>query len=53
MATIDVGVDKFNDDYVHTQEAGRRHPGEDGDDQHRGRVHPRHQALVDIKLLSF
>ena len=52
--TIDVGVDKFKDDYiVHGQEAGRRHPGEDCDDQHWGRVHPRHQALVGIKQLSF
>ena len=33
----------IDDKYV--QEAGPRHPGEDGDDQHRRRLHPRHQAL--------
>ena len=32
----------------HEQEAGRGHPGEDGDDQHWRRLHPRHQALVEL-----
>ena len=26
----------------HVQEVGRGHPGEDGDDQHWRRLHPRH-----------
>ena len=40
IVTIDDGDDN------HVQEAGRRHPGEDRDDQHRRRLHPCHQALV-------
>ena len=40
-----VAVDVADDDNHHVQEAGRGHPGEDGDDQHWRRLHPRHQAL--------
>ena len=45
---LDDGVDVGDYNNIHVQEAGRGQSGEDCDDQHRRRLHPRHQALVEL-----